>query len=149
MKLTLRKNLSGGIFAIVLGVVLRIMLPYNIKSKIHNVTSAVGPDYLPKIIIILMIACGAGLILQSLVFKKDQTVTIVLRDEFRPLVYMGMLVLYALLMPKIGFLVTSLIFAMLSMWVMESKNWRHYLYVAILVVAVWAGFRFGLGVPLP
>ena len=54
-KITLKKNLCSGILAVLIGVFLRVILPYSIKSKVNTVTSAVGPAYLPKLVIYGMI----------------------------------------------------------------------------------------------
>ena len=75
-KITLKKNLCSGILAVLIGVFLRVILPYSIKSKVNTVTSAVGPAYLPKLVIYGMILCGICLLLTSLVLKKDETLEV-------------------------------------------------------------------------
>lgn len=145
----LKKNLSSGITALITGLFLRLLLPYTIKSKVHTVTAAVGPDYLPKLVIYGMILCGAGLIFTSLIFKKDETFTVTLRDESHVLRYFLLLFAYMAALHYGGFLISSLVFSAISMWLMECRNWKHYLCIELLVLVIFAGFKYGLHVPLP
>ncbi|MBS6642505.1 MAG: tripartite tricarboxylate transporter TctB family protein [Clostridiaceae bacterium] len=148
-KLVLKKNLSSGIIAACMGILFRVMLPYSIKAKVHTVTSAVGPDYLPKLVIYGMILFGAGLVFLSLVLKKDEMIEIDLGREGHVLIYFALLLAYMTAMKYVGFLMASMAFSAVSMWLMEDRNWRHYLYIELLVVVIFASFKYGLQVPLP
>ncbi len=149
MQITLKKNLSSGIAAVVIGTFLRVILPYSIKSKVNTVTAAVGPDYLPKLVIYGMILCGIGLVLTSLILKKDETIEIELGSEGRVLVYFALLLAYMFAMQFAGFLLASLIFSAVSMWLMEDRKWTHYLWVELLVLVIFVSFKYGLRVSLP
>ncbi|PNV62973.1 hypothetical protein C0033_05415 [Clostridium sp. chh4-2] len=148
-RIVLKKNLASGIAAIAIGVLFRIILPYSIKAKVHTVTSAVGPDYLPKLAIYGMMLCGAGLVFLSLALKKDETIEIELGREVHVLIYFALLLAYMITMKYAGFLLASLVFSAISMWLMEDKNWRHYLYTELLVIVIFVAFKYGLRVPLP
>lgn len=148
-KITLKKNLSSGVIAILTGVLLRVMLPYSIKSKVHTVTAAVGPDYLPKLVIYVMLLCGAGLVFLSLILKKEETIEIELKEESHVLRYFILLLAYMVTMKYAGFLIASLLFSAISLWLMEDRNKLHYLYIELLVVVIFAAFKYGLRVPLP
>lgn len=148
-KITLKKNLSSGVIAILTGVLLRVMLPYSIKSKVHTVTAAVGPDYLPKLVIYAMLLCGAGLVFLSLILKKEEIIEIELKEEGHVLRYFILLLAYMFTMKYAGFLIASLLFSAISLWLMEDRNKLHYLYIELLVVVIFAAFKYGLRVPLP
>ncbi|MBT9775070.1 hypothetical protein GPL15_00915 [Clostridium sp. MCC353] len=148
-KIVLKKNLSSGVIAAFMGILFRVMLPYSIKAKVHTVTSAVGPDYLPKLVIYGMILFGAGLIFLSLVLKKDETIEIDPGREGHVLIYFALLLAYMTAMKYAGFLLASMAFSAVSMWLMEDRNWRHYLSIELLVVVIFASFKYGLQVPLP
>ncbi|MGI5933935.1 MAG: tripartite tricarboxylate transporter TctB family protein [Lawsonibacter sp.] len=149
MKLTIKKNLWSGILTVVFSAVLWFALPFCIKSKVSTLTSAVGPDYLPRLIIILMAICGVGLILYSLVLKKDETVEVVLKEEARTFLYIFALLAYVLLMPLLGFLISTLVFSCFSLFFLETKKPSHYAVIIILVIGIFVGFKYGLKVPLP
>lgn len=149
MKLRIKKNLWSGIVAVAFSAVLWFALPYCIKSKVNTLTSAVGPDYLPRLIIILMAICGVCLMIYSLVFKKDETVEVVLKEEARTFVFIALILAYILLMPILGFLITTLAFSCLALFFMETRKPSHYAVIAVLVVGIFVGFKYGLKVPLP
>lgn len=144
-----RKNLCSGIVAVLIGLLFLFILPYSIKSKVTTVTAAVGPSYLPKLVIYGMILCGCLLIARSLILKKDEVTELDLGAEGPVLVYYGLLLGYITAMRYVGFLASSLVFSAISLWMMESRNWKHYLYTALLVVVIFTTFKYGLRVPLP
>ena len=148
-EIKIKKNLASGIISVLAGTVLWLMIPYCIKSKVNYLTSSIGPTYMPKLIVIVMIVCGVGLIIQSLILKKDETVTISISDELRVLIYLGLLIAYILLLPILGFILTSGLFVCCSLWLMESRNKFHYLTALIIVLLVFVGFKYGLSVNLP
>ena len=147
--MTLKKNLVSGTAAVITGILLRIMLPYGIKSKVNTLTAAVGPAYLTKLVIYGMILCGIGLIATSLIFKKDESIEIELGDEGRVMIYFALLLAYMISMKYAGFLIASLVFSAVSMRLMEDRNWKHYLYIELLVVVIFVSFKYGLRVTLP
>lgn len=147
--LRLGKNLCSGIIAVVAGVTLMLMLPYHIKSKVNNMTAAVGPEYLPRLVIYLMIACGIALIFTSLVLKKEEYVEIELKRELHSMMYFAALVVYVVMMQYLGFIISSALFGLASLMLMEDRNPRHIGATMVLVAAVALAFRYGLNVPLP
>jgi len=146
---TIKKNLTSGIIAVVAGAILWFMLPYAIDAKVIVISAGIGPDYLPKIVIMIMIASGIGLVFQSLVLKKDETVVIVHSDELHALLYSIIIIGYVLILPFIGFILSSIIFSVLSLLIMESKHIKHFFIIVLLVIAVFIGFKYGLSVSLP
>lgn len=148
--ITIKKNLLSGIIAIAAGIILLVMMPYAIKSKVNTVTSAIGPTYMPTLIAAVMIICGIGLVVQSLFFKKEETITIELNRDAYVLLYAVLLVVaYAILMPLIGFFITSIAFSICSLLIMEDKNKVHFILAIALVSLIFFGFKYGLSVKLP
>ena len=149
MKITIKKNLWSGIITVVASLILWFALPYCIKSQVTSLTAAVGPDYLPRLIIALMGICGIGLIITSLVFKKDDTIEVNLKDELRTLLLVVIILAYILLMPVIGFLLSTILFSCIALFFMETRKPLHYVVVIVLSVLIFVGFKYGLTVSLP
>lgn len=148
-QITLKKNLTSGLIAFILGVVLYAAIPYCIKVKLQFSSSAFGPDEMPRIVAIIIIMCGLVLIGQSLILKKDETVTIEFGKELRVLIFVVLLIAYSILMPIAGFLVTTLVFVFASLFLMECRVPLYYLSAAILVAFIFVCFKYGLSVNLP
>lgn len=149
MKITIKKNLWSGIVTVVASLILWFALPYCIKSQVTSLTAAIGPDYLPRLMIALMGICGVGLIITSLVLKKDEEIEVDLKDELRTLIFVGIILAYILLMPVIGFLIDTILFSCIALFFMETRKPSHYLVVVILTVLIFVGFKYGLMVSLP
>lgn len=145
----LKKNLSSGIIGTLFGAVMLIAIPYCIKAKISLVSSGIGPDYLPRLVAVLMICCGIGLVFQSLVLKKDEEVVIEFDKESHALLFAAAMIIYVILLPIIGFVLSSILFASASLFLMECKKPMYYLSTALLVLVIFAAFKYGLSVALP
>ena len=149
MKIKIRKNLWSGILTIVFSVILWVALPFCIKSQVTTLTAAIGPDYLPRLIIALMGICGIGLVITSLALKKDEEIEINLKDELRTFIFVGIILAYILLMPVIGFLIDTILFSCVALFFMETRKPSHYVAVVILTILIFVGFKYGLMVSLP
>lgn len=148
-QIKLKKNLSSGIIGTLFGAVMLIVIPYCIKVKISLVSSGIGPDYLPRLIAILMICCGIGLVFQSLVLKKDEEVVIEFGKEGHALLFATAMIIYVILLPIIGFVFSSVLFACASLFLMECKKPMYYLSTVLLVLVIFVAFKYGLSVALP
>ena len=149
MKINLRVNLVSGIFAVLFGIFFRIMIPYQIVTKRRLDTNAVGSDYLPKMVAVICIVIGVALIIQSLLFKKEKIVKINLRDEARVSVVAAIILAYIILMPKIGFLISSIVATALILLFLKCKKWHYYVIIATLSALVHFSFTYGLSIHLP
>lgn len=149
MKITIKKNLWSGIVTVLVSVILWFALPYCIKSQVTSLTAAIGPDYLPRLMIALMGICGVGLILTSVAFKKDETIEVNVKDELRTLLFVAIILAYILLMPIIGFLLATIIFSCAALFFMETRKPLHYIVVIVLSILIFVGFKYGLMVSLP
>jgi len=148
-QIKLKKNLTSGIIGALFGVIMLVAIPLCIKAKISLVSSGIGPDYLPRLVAMLMIACGLGLVFQSLFLKKDEEVVITFRQEGHALLFAAAMIVYVILLPVIGFVLSSVLFAFASLFLMECKKPLYYLSTALLVLGIFVAFKYGLSVALP
>lgn len=91
MKIVIKKNLWSGIVTVLVSIILWITLPYCIKTQVTSLTAAIGPDYLPRLMIAMMGFCGIGLVITSIIFKKDDEIEIDLKSELRTVVFVIMI----------------------------------------------------------
>ena len=149
MEFKIRVNLASGIFAVLFGIAFWLLIPYQIISKQRLVTNAVGSDFVPKRVAIIIIILGLSLIIQSLLLKKDKSVNVVLRDEGRVFVVVAIIFANILLMPKIGFLVTSIASTAIILLFLKCKKWHYYAVTAALAAVIYFSFKYGLYIRLP
>lgn len=136
-------NLCAGVFSLVFGLIVIMLIPSQIKSMEQSgITSGTIPYALAGIMVVI----GIWLLFQRFVLKKEDYTEIELSVEKRRLIYLGGLVLYAFIIEYIGFLVSSLLIGAFTLWYMEDKKPMHYVSAGISIAVIYLVFRFALGI---
>ncbi|NTV59338.1 MAG: tripartite tricarboxylate transporter TctB family protein [Deltaproteobacteria bacterium] len=109
-----------------------------------------GPGFLPFGLAIILIGLSIALIAKSWK-KEEQSVPFwPERGWVRPVLGVGVFLLYALLLPPLGFVFTTFFFLIFWMWIIERIRWVTILPISIGVTAVlFLIFSYFLEVPLP
>ena len=109
-----------------------------------------GPGFLPFGLAIILIGLSIALIAKSWK-KEEQSVPFwPERGWVRPVLGVGIFLLYALLLPPLGFVFTTFFFLIIWMWGIERIRWAMILPISIGVTAVlYFIFSYFLEVPLP
>lgn len=144
-------DMITGIVGLAIGIAVLIM---SIQIGIAE-GQAIGADFLPKIVSVLMIILSGILTWDG--FMKAKTY------EEQPLEYkknyLGVVILilagilYAQLLKPVGFIITSLVFLFLSLCLISKKEETNYLKFAIITVVtvllIYFVFTKGFGIRLP
>lgn len=152
MKIKLNCNIITGVVFLVISVVLGCLIPTQIKTyETGSMTAATVPTLLIRI----LLACSVILLLQGLVSKnkKEYCISVLLfRREYlkclRPVIYIVMLLVYAVLMPRIGFIIASLLLTNGVLAYYGTRKWLFYLIATANVFFAYFMFRF-INVTLP
>lgn len=147
MKIKCRTNLVAGVIAIIAAIVLFFLIPEQVgveKRATYGITSRT----IPYVMAILMGGCGIGLIFQSLVLKMDVVKEIDLKQEAVGLVYMVVIILYAIGFSK-SFLISTSLLGVITLAMQKDKKPLHYVVVVALVVLLYFVFTELLHVRLP
>ena len=152
MKIRLNSNMvTGGIFLAISGV-LYALLPSQIKTyETGSITAATVPTLLLRILLI----CSGILLVQGLLSKEKKEycldASLFRRDSLKrlkPAIYIAMLLAYAVLMPRIGFIVASLLLANGILAYFGTRKWWFYLIASANVFLAYFLFR-AINVTLP
>lgn len=134
---------ASGICAVLLGVVLLMLMPSQVKiTGQSGITSRTTPLLLSYI----MILCGIGLFLKGSIGKREDYKEVIIGDEVCKLIFIVMLIAYVFAIDYIGFMSASLIFTMALLWFTGERKKSRYLVVAAGVVIIYMAFRFLLKV---
>ena len=109
-----------------------------------------GPGFLPFGLAIVLILLSLLLIFIN--WKKDNSPTPFWphRTWLRPLLGVAILIFFALVLWNAGILITTFIFLLIWMGVIERLRWRTLISISIgTTVALYLIFRLFLEVPLP
>ncbi len=149
VSLRFRENLWSGIVAIVMGLIVRIIIPYQIKIRAEKLSNAIPSDYVPLLIVYLMIGLGIVLVMKSLVLKIDSYITVDIPGELHALRYFLIIVVYVIAMPILGFLASSLLFCTGALLFMKIRKKSYYAFTLGITAFLWFSFKYLLNVPLP
>ena len=109
-----------------------------------------GPGFLPFGLAIVLILLSLVLIFSNWKKSKSPTPFWPQRAWLRPLLGVAILVFYALVIGKLGFILTTFIFLLIWMGIIERLRWRTIIGISLgTTAALYLIFRLFLEVPLP
>ena len=144
------RPLIEGAVLIGLGALILVLIPSQIRN-IPGMETDTSPSFLPAVLAILIMIAGAGLILQGFLSSRrdasqDLSRVVVLRVGLSVV----LLILYTVVFPRLGFVVTSGVFVGIYAYLFGSRS---ILKIAISMVAVpvviWVFFELLFRIPLP
>ena len=109
-----------------------------------------GPGFLPFSLALILILLSLALILENRTKDGSSKPFWVERTWLRPLLGVIIFTLYAFFLGYIGFILTTFLFLVIWMWVIERIRWVTILSISVGVTAVlYFIFEYFLEVPLP
>ena len=154
MKIKTNSNLTSGILFMLVSIALYLSLPSQIQTmETTDITAATVPDLLIK----GMFLCSLVLIITGMRSKDKTTYEISLkrlkepevRVALKPIIYMVMLLIYAVILPYIGFLIATLLLVNSILAYFGTKKWYFYCIASANVLVAYYVFRMVLSVSLP
>lgn len=145
---SVKTNLITGALFMLLAIVTWIVIPYQIPIP-ENGTVITDPSFFPRVFTACLFVVGLVLFVLTLVSKKENIVKVDIGEQLGMLLYLGMIILFVVLMQFAGFLVSSVIFGVGSLLYFHCRNKWYYIIVVAAAVLVFLGFRFLLNVNLP
>lgn len=147
MRIQYKSNLSAGCLAVLGAIILFLIIPSQVgleNQSIQGVTSR----SLPYALSILMGVCGAGLIFQSLVLKRDEVKELEIKQEAKGIGYMLLLLGYGYAFSR-SFLVSTILLGVATLAFTKCKKVSYYAIIIVSVVALYFVFTHLLHVRLP
>ena len=164
MKVKLNSNMITGVLFLIVSVALHILIPSQIRTF---ETSAVTAATVPTLLIRGMILCSVILLVQGILSKEKTEYTIsgaIFTKEnllrLKPVIYIAMLIAYALLLPHIGFIISSLLLPHIGFIISSlllangillyfgTRKWWFYAIASANVIVAYFAFQ-AMSVTLP
>ncbi|ETP72959.1 Tripartite tricarboxylate transporter TctB family [Lachnospiraceae bacterium JC7] len=142
MEIKYHSNLTCGIAAILFSVVLYFLIPSQIAMS-STVSYGVSSRTIPYGIAAVMAFCGTGLIIQSLLLKKDKVKVIKLKEEVPAALMLLSFIAYLFVFEK-EWPVSTAVIGCISLALSKTKKWYYYLFVILLTMALYFVFVYVL-----
>lgn len=147
-EVTIPVDIVGAVLFLILGIGLYLVMPSQIAISEGDVVN--GRSF-PTLLIVLMILCSIMLLVQSLMkMKKGEKlnkVTLNLLTEVKALMILGILLITYVICSFTNLFAAGAVFCAVGFLVYFRCNKKLYYVITIgLAVAIWAAFRFALGV---
>ncbi|MBQ8647057.1 MAG: tripartite tricarboxylate transporter TctB family protein [Oscillospiraceae bacterium] len=112
-------------------------------------SGAPSPRLLPTIFITGILICSAILIIQSLVFKKEN-ITVFDWEKEKPMLFIITLItLYAIGIIMLGFVVASIIIFAIVLWYCGERKPGIYIFTAAAAIGIYYLFKYVFYISLP
>ncbi len=151
-----KKNL---VLLVCIAVISGLILYWMKDLPMGTAETGYGPDFYPKLLLIVLGILGVILLIQTLLGKGDAAKKDEDKEEADPAdvrhrwlmmaVFAAMGVAYALLLNTLGFIVISIIMVFACMKLMGGKWVKSAIISVVAVVALYAIFKLGFKVQLP
>lgn len=111
----------------------------------------IGPAVFPVLLSVLIIIFSIVLIVQTFKnLKNGSNGRITINRIFNVVCFAGLMVLYAALLPRIGYYISTAIFFPLLILASGEKSWKKVVFITVGFIAFASvAFDILLGVPLP
>ena len=146
MKVKLNSNMITGVLFLIVSVALHILIPSQIRTY---ETSAVTAATVPTLLIRGMILCSVILLVQGILSKEKTEYTIsgaIFTKEnllrLKPVIYIAML------LPHIGFIISSLLLSNGILLYFGTRKWWFYAIASANVIVAYFAFQ-AMSVTLP
>ena len=141
-------DLLGGVIFLIFGLVMLYIIPMQIEIKKKEL---VNGRAFPNLLMYIMIGCAIILIVNQVLrlLRKQpvKTTTINLLVEVKAILIFLAMIIFWLVAEKTGnFAIGSAVYGVLMLLFFRCKKPAYYAIVLAAAVAIWAAFRFGLGV---
>ena len=105
----------------------------------------------PKMLLTVGMVLCVGMFIQSFFAAQQKGTSIAKRDLINLFISLGLMTLYVAAIPVVGYIVSTFVYMMAQMWVLnrKSKIWVNFLIVAAIIAVIYVAFGIFLNVFLP
>lgn len=136
------------IFLILAGAVGFLMKDY----PTSDISQGFGPAFYPTILLVILLILLVILLIQTVMNKgleNDKSQLPEWKQLKRPVLILGCMILYAILMPYLGFIITGILYLFITMRILKADLIRSIIVSVAMIVIVYLLFRYAFKVPLP
>jgi len=144
----IKSNLVSGIVFAIISIVLILLVPSQVPVPAYD-NGGPSPRIIPYMVLYGILICSFGLIIQSLLFKKEKKMVFDFKLEKAALVIMGIMILFGYLTIKFGFIVGVVIALPMMLYAMNERKPFIYIFTVVGGIGVYYLFVEVFNIFLP
>ena len=153
MKKPHMRSLGEGIALVLIGAAMLLLIPFQIET-VSGVATRMSPSFLPAVLGVALLLVGLGLVIQAFRIgsgQQDQAGPAFSRHSvLRVALAAVLLIVYTLLFPRLGFVVTSGLFIGIFIYLFGLRSiLKTGLSMVLVPLGVWLFFEKLFLIPLP
>ena len=141
-------NLTSGILFAIISIILIQLVPSQIAVPAFK-TGGPSPRVIPYLVLYGMLICSIGLIVQSLIFKKDKVKYFDIKVEKASLIMIALMSLFGTLMIKLGFVVAVVVVLPMMLYAYGERKPLVYIFTLFGGISVYLLFINVFNISLP
>ena len=144
----IRTNLVSGIIFGIFSIIFILLVPSQIPVPVYE-NGGPSPRIIPYIVLVGILICSVALIIQSLVFKKERIIVFDLKIEKAALTILGIMILFGVVMVKLGFIVSVVGVLPILLFVLGERKPFIYGFTIVGGIGVYYLFMEVFNISLP
>lgn len=144
----IKSNLVSGIMFAIISIVLILLVPSQVPVPAYD-NGGPSPRIIPYMVLYGILICSVGLIIQSILFKKEKKMVFDFKLEKAALVIMGIMILFGYLTIKFGFIVGVVIALPMMLYAMNERKLFIYIFTVVGGIGVYYLFVEVFNIFLP
>ncbi|RSK25712.1 tripartite tricarboxylate transporter TctB family protein [Bacillus sp. HMF5848] len=144
----IRTNLTSGIVFAIFSIIFILLVPSQVSIPAYD-NGGPSPRIIPYIVLWGTLICSIGLIIQSLVFKKEKIIEFNFKVEKAALIILGIILLFGTIMLTFGFILAVVIVLPLMLYALGERKPFIYGFTVLGGVGVYYLFIEIFNITLP
>lgn len=147
-KMKIRTNLVSGILFAILSVIFIALVPSQVAIPAYD-NGGPSPRIIPYLVLYGILLCSIGLIIQSLVFKKEKIVEFDLNIEWASIKMIVLMILFGVVMLNFGFIIGVAVVLPMMLYTLGERKPFIYLFTVAGGIGVYYLFIEVFNISLP
>lgn len=135
----IKSNLVSGILFAIISITLILLVPSEVPVPAYD-NGGPSPRVIPYLVLYGILICSIGLIIQSVVFKKEKIVVFDIKLEKASFVIMGLMILFGVLTINFGFIIGAVVALPMMLYAMGER--KPFIYIFTIAGGVGVYYLF-------
>ena len=135
----IKSNLVSGIAFAIISIILILLVPSQVPVPAYD-NGGPSPRMIPYMVLYGILICSIGLMIQSVIFKKEKIIVFDFKLEKASVVILGLMILFGVLTINFGFIIGAVVALPLMLFAMGER--KPFIYIFTIVGGIGVYYLF-------